>query len=84
MKKYVKPELFYEHFELSQHIADCGWEMQYATKESCNATPDLDHWAGYEGDTVFTLEPSCTITDWEQYCYENGSAANSAAGLFIS
>ena len=25
MKKYVKPEIYYENFELSQHIADCGW-----------------------------------------------------------
>ena len=29
MKKYVKPELFFERYELSQHIADCTWEMNY-------------------------------------------------------
>ena len=27
MKAYVKPQLFYERYELSQHIADCTWNM---------------------------------------------------------
>ena len=27
MKKYVKPELFYEHFELSQQIAACSYDL---------------------------------------------------------
>ena len=41
MKKYVKPELFYERYELSEHIADCLWEWQdYTAKEVCVAHPD--------------------------------------------
>lgn len=40
MKKYVKPELFYERFELSQHIADCDWELTNSTKDTCSAEAD--------------------------------------------
>ena len=28
MKNYVKPELFFESYELSQNIAACGWDMK--------------------------------------------------------
>ena len=28
MKPYIKPELYYENFELSQHIAACAYDMQ--------------------------------------------------------
>ena len=36
MKAYVKPELFYERYELSKHIADCGIEFKNSTKvEEC-------------------------------------------------
>ena len=34
MKNYVKPELFYERYELSQHIADCAWEVNYEKTET--------------------------------------------------
>lgn len=73
MKKYVKPELFYEHFELSQHIADCGWEMQYANKESCHAAADPGVWGEGYVETLFVSEDRCTVTDWQDYCYEAGT-----------
>lgn len=72
MKKYVKPELFYEHYELSQHIADCAWEMTYATKEVCVAKTDMAVW-GCE-DTLFTEQPRCNNKEWENYCYQPGAA----------
>ena len=77
MKKYVKPELFYEHFELSQHIADCGWELQSGNKDSCYAVTDLVQW-GYE-DTLFTsTNGNCNNkidAGYQQYCYESGGDA---------
>lgn len=40
MKKYVKPQLFYERFELSQHVANCDWELLSASSTVCSAKPD--------------------------------------------
>lgn len=71
MKKYVKPELFYERYELAQHIADCQWEMTQADKENCVAEPD-SNMTGMP--TLFTEEPRCGVDDegWENYCYHTG------------
>lgn len=80
MKKYVKPELFYERFELSQHIADCGWELKHASG-TCVAKPDTKHW-GSDAEavfgTLFTSALSCdnkTDDGYQDYCYENGTDA---------
>ena len=78
MKKYVKPELFYERFELSQHIADCGWELKHADG-SCKANPDEKHWGSgalTDMGTLFTTALSCdnkTDAGYQNYCYENGT-----------
>ena len=87
MKKYVKPELFYEHYELSQHIADCAWEWQNLTTESvCVATPDPDSnplW--FEGMLyqLFANAAVCTLLSeaYSDYCYQGGAAY---ANLFKS
>lgn len=83
MKKYVKPELYYENFELSQHIADCGWELQSANENICSAKGD-QNW-GYPDDvkafiTGITGTGICEIQP-EGYCYTNGS---NAVGLYKS
>lgn len=81
MKKYVKPELFYEQFELSQHIADCAWEWKNNTDETrgCYADADPDKiiqifpGAKY---TLFVSEPLCAIfpgDDYYSYCYHPGA-----------
>lgn len=77
MRKYVKPVLFYEHYELSQHIADCAWELK-----NSNGTPTLeadgscvaygDSAMGIEG-TLFTDTIGCTETNREDYCYQPGA-----------
>ena len=70
MKAYVKPELFYEHYELSQHIAACAWD--YQTEGDFAGTYKLDTTYGYpEGVYLFTDTP-CTDTNIETYCYTNG------------
>lgn len=81
MKPYVKPELYYENFTLSQHIADCGWELQSANVDACYAKGDTE-W-GYPDD-VFPFaqgNDACADGPVEGYCYTNSS---SAVGLFKS
>ena len=72
MKKYVKPELYYENFELSQHIASCYITLSYATAEVCQ---------GVAGGVkpIFT-SASCSnegeivnAGDLASYCYSNGT-----------
>ena len=74
MKNYVKPELFYERYEVSQHIADCQWELKTLnTIETCKATADPDWWGEGYTDTLATEGLSCDITNIQDYCYQNGS-----------
>lgn len=83
MKPYVKPELFYENFELSQHIAACGIDVNFKNENSC--TPSLDPGFWGMNDTVFNEgEEKCSIgiDAIEAYCYTNG--ATEAGKLFNS
>lgn len=74
MKKYVKPELFYERFELSQHIADCQWEFEGAKSNVCPAYPDENNL----GSPVLFLadNTTCMLEDGgsnQIYCYQPGT-----------
>lgn len=79
MKKYVKPTMLYERYELSHHIADCAWEWVNALDEkTCNAVADsekLPHYAGPDY-VLFTSQRTCTLLDedLEDLCYHNGMA----------
>lgn len=64
MKKYIKPELYYERFELSQTIADCAWELNANTSAACEGIGDPKY--GLDGKILFTEDRGCTTT---QYCY---------------
>lgn len=67
MKKYVKPQLYYENFELTQRIAgDCGVIMNHTDLGNCTTgsftqlDPSLDK--------LFETEGVCE--DYAQgYCY---------------
>ena len=86
MKKYVKPELFYEHFELSQHIADCTWELQL-NKGSCSAQADPDFIVSSEllFSANVTTPASCTVSPddgtYSDVCYHGGDVH---ANVFVS
>lgn len=78
MKAYVKPELYYENFELSQHIAACAWDMtDFRTKEDCSAVGDSS--MGITGVALFTKSSVCADVISpdvaESYCYEVESDA---------
>ncbi|MGM9626366.1 MAG: hypothetical protein ACI3XM_11745 [Eubacteriales bacterium] len=81
-KDYVKPEIHYESFVLSQHIAVCGWDMKNSMdKNHCTATGDVTF--GHFPVELFTEFPRCSMldTDAEGYCYETSSGE---MGLFNS
>lgn len=79
MKKYVKPELFYESFELSQQIAACDYDSKNTLNdEDCSFT-------GYNKDfetemTIFVTS-ACNVIA-ESYCYHNASPIS--YGIFNS
>ena len=73
MKKYVKPELFYERFELSQHIADCDWEWHdFDDGLSCYAIADPEFSIS---EFMFRSDNSACLIDvevYEGFCYQTG------------
>lgn len=80
MKSYKKPVIYIERFELSQSVAACGWDMNSIDKNSCEAYSDPTIVGGVDaGDMgiLFTSSDRCTITDYEQYCYEVGTGSES-------
>lgn len=77
MKKYVKPELYYENFELSQHIAACGIDVNHDDTTSCNPTLDGSFWEGLDRVGVFSdgrADCSMDISAIEDYCYTVGTS----------
>lgn len=87
MKKYVKPELFYERFELSQHIADCAWEMNSGDKNTCSAVADPDFSLVATLPNLFVAgNQNCILQEGKNYdafCYHN-SAETGFPNVFAS
>ena len=69
MKTYVKPDVYYENFEMSQHVATCSWDMSNSKDvNNCSAADELNI-------PIFTSDNSkCAYSDYEEYCYTNGSS----------
>lgn len=84
MKKYVKPELFFESFELSQSIAACGIDVKFENEHKCKPELDGDFWPGLGGTQVFSAADSCTsdIGNFDVYCHTSGTSE--AGRLFNS
>ena len=78
MKPYIKPELFYERYEVSQHLADCAWEFQYGDENTCRATADPNILGTVGNPVLFmsaaTLCDPVEVQEFFHYCYQNGSA----------
>ena len=85
MKKYVKPELYYENFELLQHIAACGIDVNFSsgTDYSCNPKLDGSFWGGLTLG-VFGEGRACEldVANIDVYCYTVGT--NEAGRTFNS
>lgn len=80
MKVYEKPRITIEQFTLSQHVADCGWELQAGNEDSCYADPDPEWNIEVPDGTKMFLGSSCNFIP-ESYCYTD---ADGAFGLFRS
>lgn len=74
MKKYVKPELFYEHFELSEQIAACAYDLNFTDVSSCGDKGYLGTDVGYSSDMILigTVGVDGCVIPVEQYCYQTG------------
>lgn len=77
MKKYVKPQIYFESFELTESIAgNCTVIMNQTNEETCKmGTTDEDDFPGLPPMLMFTNTEVCgdnTIND--DYCYWNGEA----------
>ena len=78
MKKYVKPMVAVERYELSQNISNCAWELNTATKETCQATADEDFLGSGWSGPLFMTQNGCTYKSdggYEDYCYQTGSGS---------
>lgn len=70
-KTYEKPLVYYERFELSQHVANCAWELNSG-----------ENVCGYKGETGLGLDEigviindtteGCVEREYQAYCYTNG------------
>lgn len=73
MKFYVKPTLFCEQFELSQHIASCDMQAHFNNfddRGSCSATVPG---SGFDAFPIFNDGVSgCALTELEGFCVFNG------------
>ena len=90
MKKYIKPELYYEEFQMSQSVAACGWNLEFQDVNSCAAVGDMDF-----GNLPITLfQGHCDVSpeilavtdkDYQSYfyCYMTG-ALNDATKVLQS
>lgn len=83
-KDYVKPEIHYESFVLSQHIAVCGWDMANSMdKNNCTAVGDTTL-GGFDVNLFTNTNELCNLKEedaHEIYCYEVGTGS---AGVFNS
>lgn len=79
-KKYIKPTVYVESFELSQHIASCGTRGENGVvvknsliNEGCNITGN--DWTGVDitGNFFTAIKDTKCYIDNEMYCYTNNA-----------
>ncbi len=91
MKPYVKPELFFESYELSQNVASCRWDMNQIDRNVCFAQYDTVGDNSFHEPTLRLFTESnlnCNVQEeglkdsGYDYCYFG--ATNENAKLFNS
>ena len=68
MKKYVKPELIFESFEMTQQIAACD----YDSKGSFNDATCTFVGSEFPDEVIFVDKTNCS-TIAESYCYHGST-----------
>lgn len=73
MKKYVKPDLYFESFQLNQHIAACGYDLNLSDVASCESSGDTHGIYTDFGDIkFFASENGECMREPEIFCFTNG------------
>ena len=76
MKKYVKPDLCYESFELSQNIANCGLALNH-TENTCKlAIGPTILFANANNECNMKAVDGDITKNGEYYCYWTGDASD--------
>lgn len=74
MKTYVKPELFFESFELAQHIAGCDLTLNSQEVQACTASGTIyDVTLDGTSESWFLSKNAACTAAVEVYCYTNGT-----------
>lgn len=87
MKKYVKPDLYFESFQLDQHIAACGFDMvDFKDPDQCVSHGDTHGvYPDYTGVAVlFSDKNTSCQTPPEQYCYITGVTTEDVFKVLVS
>lgn len=72
MKKYVKPEIFFEQYELSQHVAACAFDLDERTLNNKTCAFKGDPSYGYpENMVIYITNDACDVSG-EAFCYQAG------------
>lgn len=79
MKKYVKPELIFERFEMSQQIAACDYDSNNTSSDNSCRFTGINKDFGVEM-SIFMTTGICDVVA-ESYCYHNSSGGY---GIFNS
>ncbi len=69
-KKYEKPQVYIERFELAEHIAGCSLTLNAADVTSCAASGEI---LGAFYDAWFLESNTHCGLEFDGYCYTNGS-----------
>lgn len=84
MKKYVKPDLYFESFQLDQHIAACGFDMvDLKDPKECISHGDTDGVYPDYGDIKLFANTNCDIEP-ENYCYITGVSNEEISKVLVS
>lgn len=68
MKTYKKPEIYFEHFELAEHIAGCNLTMNNADVSVCTASGTIE---GDRSDAWFVDDTKLCNVPLDDYCYSS-------------
>lgn len=74
MKKYEKPMVVFERFELSHNVANCSTALNHMEADN-NCTISGVNGVPFENYTVYTEGVNCTYGPeiWENYCKFTGT-----------
>lgn len=71
-KKYEKPQVYMEKFELSHNVAVCDYKLGAANQTDCSIVKDRYQDDGAEFVGGFVGKPTCSI-GVSLYCYTSGT-----------